>query len=677
MSNLKNNTHFQKGLTFLKKNQLKNGGFSSLSSPDLKNFSSSFAYHTNFTAALILTSLAKFKNFNSVSTLITSKLAQHLLSQRSKIWTWNYWHHRSSEFTSKPYPDDLDDTFVSLAALHQYDSTLIDGTALAQILTNLKNNEQKVGGPYYTWMTDHQKNSKWSDVDIVVNANIAYFLQLLGVELEPLQSFLQTAISIGKLSSPYYPTLYPALYFLSKNVSFLSQKNQLIEMILKKQTFSGLWETPLYTALMGSSLLRLHQPDHNLHQQIHDYLQKTQLHDGSWPAAGFCLDPNIKGKTHYAGAPTLTTTFVLEYFFLFQKIQSQATKLQSQKNLTFTQCNANSQHSEKTWGKFKKKLHSWPACFQPLIKKYLNKIQKADQKHYISTWSQHFFESLDPSQIQNYTQIKEEFLPILNLANLWGWLAYTIYDDIMDNDIDSQALPLGNLALIEFQITYQPLLAYKPEFIPIFRTIFHQLETANFQEIYTRKHIQPTSKKNSFPSSMLIFEQPPLTQLAHKSMGHALGCFAILSAAGFSTISKPYLKWKVFMLHYLTARQLNDDLHDWEKDLQKGNITPVVQQIVLATHNEPQKKTNKIFWSKVFPKSLIDISTQLQLAQQDLHENFLITHLDFFQNLLTKMQQNIRTAQHHQQLASYFSQATPSHLLASQLTVAAALLLLA
>jgi len=83
----------------------------------------------------------------------------------------------SKEFKSKPYPDDLDDTFCALNALYLFDRKLISGSAYAYIIQLLTKVEKNEGGPYKTWLVS-KKTSGWDDVDIVVNSNIAYFLWL-------------------------------------------------------------------------------------------------------------------------------------------------------------------------------------------------------------------------------------------------------------------------------------------------------------------------------------------------------------------------------------------------------------------------------------------------------------------------------------------------------------------
>jgi geranylgeranyl pyrophosphate synthase len=66
------------------------------------------------------------------------------------------------------------------------------------------------------------------------------------------------------------------------------------------------------------------------------------------------------------------------------------------------------------------------------------------------------------------------------------------------------------------------------------------------------------------------------TQLAERSWGHTLTASGVLMAAGSAPASQELVQLQRFFRHFLIARQLNDDAHDWEDDLRCGHITAVV-----------------------------------------------------------------------------------------------------
>ena len=188
----------------------------------------------------------------------------------------------------------------------EYDSKLIDGTAMAKIVNLLTAMEKKEGGPYKTWLVSESANKAWKDVDLAVNSNIGYFLSLEEIELENIDELINLAIEKEQLNSQYYPSIYPVVYFISR--WFKSEK--LIKIILAKKKKDN-WENPLNTALVISSLLNLGVEPKILEPSI-NYLIKNQKKDVSWKTNAFCIDPAINKKTYYAGSPALTTAFRVE-----------------------------------------------------------------------------------------------------------------------------------------------------------------------------------------------------------------------------------------------------------------------------------------------------------------------------------------------------------------------------
>ena len=124
------------GIKYLITQQQKDGSFLSLSTTNRYSFKDAKKYHSTFPSSLILSILCGLDETPEVK-LIEDKLAKHLLSQKSKHWSFNYWVRNSKEAKEMPYPDDLDDTFCALSALYQYNSQLIDGSAMAKIVTIL------------------------------------------------------------------------------------------------------------------------------------------------------------------------------------------------------------------------------------------------------------------------------------------------------------------------------------------------------------------------------------------------------------------------------------------------------------------------------------------------------------------------------------------------------------
>jgi len=613
---------------YLQQQQLSSRNFKSFSSAKLESFSVQTSYETTFINTIILSALQSISTKNNlILTSLKNNLAQFLLAQKSRLWTWNYWTQHSTEKKLFPLPDDLDDSSCAWAALYQAQPQLFTGQTMAIITQTLVKLETKPGGPYHTWVINNTKHRHWTGIDLVVNSNIAYFLKLHQITLPKLTAFFDQHIVNKNYRSQYYPTPYPVIYFLARSYAG-DNKDKIIRHLLSLQNGDQLWNNPLNTALAGTALLRLGYHSPKLMTTTIHYLQKTQLTNGSWPAASFCCDPSIDNIPHYAGAASLTTALVLEYLSL-SKLKKTAMffKKNTPKHLV----------EQKTWKEISSHLAQLNKNIQPLVKTSLTKLHLADQKHHISPWVEHFIQSLNKT---NQTQL--DYQLELSLANLWGWLAYTIYDDVFDQDANVAALSLANIAQRQFIISYQEIINSCPQFLPIFTTIMNEVDLANFKEVNERTKVK--NKTLILPKNLPNYSQ--LTIIAQKSIGYALGPIAILCQLDYLISDAPIQKWLQFMRHYLTARQLNDDAHDWEIDLKNGQLTPVVVRIISAIKNKPQAITldpktldflQQIFWHQVLPAVIEDIKTQLQLAAQALKQNSIIKNPQFFQQLLTKL----------------------------------------
>ncbi len=195
--------------------QAPDGFFDTWLASDL-NFDQYRKAGTVFIPALILSCLNELKGYDDCAEIKT-KLVKFLLTQKSKFWTFNYWRRDSSMVEERPYPDDLDDTFVSLAALHDYDPKIISGRVLSRAISILTALESAEGGPYTTWVVDPASAEQvWKDVDLAVNSNIANFLKKQAVELDNLRNMAEQAIEKADFYSPYYPKSLSVIYFISR-----------------------------------------------------------------------------------------------------------------------------------------------------------------------------------------------------------------------------------------------------------------------------------------------------------------------------------------------------------------------------------------------------------------------------------------------------------------------------
>ena len=155
---------------------------------------------------------------------------------------------------------------------------------------------------------------------------------------------------------------------------------------------------------------------------------------------------------------------------------------------------------------------------------------------------------------------------LLGTANLFGWIAYRIYDDFLDGEGEAERLPIANLLHLKITLSYKKLLP--AGHFHLFERTMEILERANLWEAL---HCRFT-----YEDGKAIIKKLPsygnYSIIAEKSLGHALGPLAVSAAAGAP--AKELALTSDFFVHYLIARQLNDDAHDWKDDLEKGFLNP-------------------------------------------------------------------------------------------------------
>ena len=113
---------------------------------------------------------------------------------------------------------------MTLAAISLHEPTLINEELLLSFVNNLISTETREGGPYFTWIVPPHLRESWDDIDLVVNSNIHFFLKQQKIFLDPLDAFLENAVTHHSLVSKYYNQLHHC-FFLSRTCSSRTKKN--------------------------------------------------------------------------------------------------------------------------------------------------------------------------------------------------------------------------------------------------------------------------------------------------------------------------------------------------------------------------------------------------------------------------------------------------------------------
>lgn len=618
-----------KGIGYLALKQQKNGSFLSLSSANPKNFNQTINYNSVFSTSLILGCLNNLEEDNKIR-LIKQKCTSFLLNQKSPSWSFNYWVRGSKEAKKMPYPDDLDDTFCALSALYKHNPALFDGQVIAQIVTLLTGLETQEGGPYRTWLIDDKAPKIWQDVDLAVNSNIAYFLKLQGISLPNLNKFIASKVNQAKITSPYYPNPYPIIYFISRSIK--QKYKAILKKMLYKEQKNDVWENPLYTALNISSLTHLGISLKNIIPAI-TYLLSQQSSKGYWKAFAFCLDPALKEQTHYSGSEVLTTAFCLEAIQRYLVVEQQS-NVRGIENIHL-QSDTSENIYRQIIRNINKRLSGLDSSLKTQAFDCLETTLQKDNKKQVALLPYYFKLSLG----NRGKNITDQFLVVLGMANLYGWIAYTIYDNFLDNEGDPKKLSVANFALRELTKIFSTILP-GTEFDQFFDKIMDRLENANTWEV-----------TNCRSKNFTIPDYDDLEKLVDRSLGHALAPIAILFYLGFNDRSKEVKSLLHFFKHYLAARQINDDAHDWEKDLRMGHINSV-GALLLKRHSIKKAtslsaavpKLQRLFWYKVIVQVSHMILIHTKMARKSLKQCSIVSNQTLADLMLANIEEGAKAA---------------------------------
>lgn len=232
-------------------------------------------FDNNFIPALICFLL---RNIDTPEILeVRQKICSDLISKKKDPLVWNY-------DDSGMYPDDLDDTFSALIAIHFTKPEFLTGENFIKITKLLGN-----AGPYQTWLYD-----KWTDTDTVVNSTIAYFLSLYKIHLPPLTDYIDTSFD-----SRYYTNFLVKYYFISRGYTGSKKQDIISKVTSIKPT------TLLETALRFSTLINLGEKPNVIFEDLplgnELYLDKGNVYKGCDALTyAFCLEALslvIKEKT--------------------------------------------------------------------------------------------------------------------------------------------------------------------------------------------------------------------------------------------------------------------------------------------------------------------------------------------------------------------------------------------
>ncbi len=535
-----------------------------------------------FALPLILSCLSSLKDETHAAWRVTQmrgiQTIQHAVSEDG---AFNY-HALDDEGHQRKYPDDLDDTALAYAAQHLYNPGGLSGGHLARFSRLLVRAETAVGGPYNTWLSDWHSDQRWHDIDPAVNANISFALLLCGAKMPYLDAYFEDCLTTKNLASRYYQSSLAVLYFISRAYAG-NGKKQAVEMLSSLQN-EGSWGSPLSSALAASALLRWDAPK-ALKPTI-SYLLQTQK-NGFWRAEPLFVESGTTDKIHNYGSRAVTTAFCLETLSLFRQHQRAIRSPQVK--------DPDKELISMILERFITECRTASDSFGDRAKEESHSLLTHSFWRETLVWAKRAATAMRLDKSLNDLTLID-----FGVAQLFGLVGYGLLDRIVDRQAKDADLPFAIFAARRCATYYERLWPGGSD------TILARIDRALEGEAH-----------NQVPDS-----------LADKSLGCALPVLAIFSR--FSDQETKRNQFEKYFCLLLSARQWNDDAHDYLEDIAAGRQTPVVvllaqftkkfnRKITDQLNTLPAKQLRQIFWERCFPEicrrircCLVDASIALQ-----------------------------------------------------------------
>lgn len=208
---------------------------------------------------------------------------------------------------------------------------------------------------------------------------------------------------------------------------------------------------------------------------------------------------------------------------------------------------------------------------QTSMRSMLEKLLAADKNKEMLLFPRFFASSLRQSLVT------EKQLKTFGLASLYTWLSYTIFDDFLDDEGQPSLMPVATTSF-QKALLYFAEVTSASNWRSLVLATFTTMDQANAWEV---AHCRAEHTAETITFSRLPRYGQRL-QLAQRSLAHALGPMLLTDQLDATKQQKQLVR--LGLRHYLIARQLNDDIFDWRKDIAAGQISYVVALLLRSLH---------------------------------------------------------------------------------------------
>lgn len=493
--------------------------------------------------------------------------------------------------------------FHCLASLYEYDSRLIKPAMLAAAVRLLVDMETAPGGPYRNAL-----DPATSTPDPETNASISRFLHYIGGPFPKLTEYVARHAGVR---SRYYTRAWPS---------------RLQQALAVDASSNNAAHPSATTSSSGPG---------------------TQLLDGSWPVEYLYKDPHSQSPKVY-GSAALTTAHMLA-------------KLAPPKQPTSTKSDLYKQR-EATIAAARRIAGQLSPLIAPTMAERVDKIVRADTTREISSFAAWFAAALRPE-----CTTPQQTLQALDTANIYNWIAYTIYDDFLDDEGKPRLLPAANVAL-RTAVTLFTQAVPDAAFAKLVSETFNTVDAANAWEIANCRF----AVGNDTIDIGALPDYADLHYLHDRSLSHSLPIMGTLAAADLPLHGKGVAAIRQACMHYLVVRQLSDDLHDWKEDLRAGHISYVVTRLLADAGVLPGIHPfeallpwlEQTYLQQTMPAICRHIHDRATLAKQLLQQSKLVAEHNAISQLVDRLadmasRMLAEQAEAHAFLVAYHGSTTP------------------
>lgn len=358
-----------------------------------------------------------------------------------------------------------------------------------------------------------------------------------------------------------------------------------------------------------------------------EHLLAAQLPDGSWPATPYCREDD--GSWHQSTA--VSTALAV------QLLLPDTTPASSRKR---PQTVAQDTAYGSIMRIIEHELASLPEPLHQTARRTLERIVRADDDHGIALLAFRFAAGL-----RTPATVPRERLQRLGVGNIYNWMAYTVYDDFLDGCGDPILLSIANVSLRSAVSHFRAGAPQAHGFEAFIAQVFTAIDAANAWEVAHchMPHTKQTVTLRALPA------YGDYSKLAERSYSHVLPALGVLASCGITPDAPAAVAIGAAFKHYLIARQLIDDMRDWEDDVRAGHISPIVGAIIgaLPLGHGPQNfaallpQMKRQFWDVTLGAQSQEVIGQINLARRAIVRSELLLADNVLTELLDGLDQVI------------------------------------